>query len=160
MFNYTIEKYGLDHCAAVSTFAIRKAKTAIRAVCKLLEIDLETEDKIAKLIPTVYYLDDDSGEDKLVDLTIQEALDHVPELQEYQTIYPELFDIAQQLEGLECHTSIHSAGTLSLWQNIWKSDIAIKVRGKTTRLVSTMRIRYRRDPSACFPKKPMLAFLI
>ena len=112
LFKYVIDKYGLDHCAAVSTFAIRKAKSAIRSVCKLLGIDLETEDKIAKLIPTVYYLDDDSGEDKLVDLTIQEALDHVPELQEYQTIYPELFDISQQLEGLECHTSIHAAGTL------------------------------------------------
>lgn len=112
MFKYIIDKYGLDHCAAVSTFTFRKAKSAIRDVCRLLEIDLKTADNIAKLIPTVYYLDDDSEEDKLVDLSIEEALEHVPELREYQNIYPELFDIAQKLEGLESSTSIHAAGTL------------------------------------------------
>ena len=112
MFKYVIDKYGIDHCAAVSTFTMRKAKSAIRDVCRLLEIDLKTADKIAKLIPTVYYLDDDSEEDKLVDLSIAEALEHVPELREYQNIYPELFEIAQKLEGLESAASIHAAGTL------------------------------------------------
>ncbi len=112
MFKYITDKYGLDHCAAVSTFTMRKAKSAIRDVCRLLEIDLKTADKIAKLIPTVYYLDDDSEEDKLVDLSIAEALEHVPELKEYQAIYPEMFEIAQKLEGLESSTSIHAAGTL------------------------------------------------
>ena len=112
MFKYVIDKYGIDHCAAVSTFTMRKAKSAVRDVCRLLEIDLETADKIAKLIPTVYYLDDDSEEDKLVDLSIQEALDHVEELQVYEKIYPEVFDIAKKLEGLESSSSIHAAGTL------------------------------------------------
>lgn len=112
MFKYVIDKYGIDHCAAVSTFTMRKAKSAIRDVCRLLEIDLKTADNIAKLIPTVYYLDDDSEEDKLVDLSIAEALEHVPEFEEYQNIYPELFEIAQKLEGLESSTSIHAAGTL------------------------------------------------
>ena len=112
MFKYVIDKYGIDHCAAVSTFTMRKAKSAIRDVCRLLEIDLKTADNIAKLIPTVYYLDDDSEEDKLVDLSIAEALEHVPEFKEYQNIYPELFEIAQKLEGLESSTSIHAAGTL------------------------------------------------
>ena len=112
MFKYVIDKYGIDHCAAVSTFTMRKAKSAIRDVCRLLEIDLKTADTIAKLIPTVYYLDDDSEEDKLVDLSIAEALEHVPELRDYQKIYPEMFDIAMKLEGLESSTSIHAAGTL------------------------------------------------
>ena len=112
LFKYVIDKYGLEHCAAVSTFTMRKAKSAIRDVCRLLEIDLKTADIIAKLIPTVYYLDDDSEEDKLVDLSIAEALEHVPELRDYQKIYPEMFDIAMKLEGLESSASIHAAGTL------------------------------------------------
>lgn len=112
LFKYVIDKYGIDHCAAVSTFTMRKAKSAIRDVCRLLEIDLKTADIIAKLIPTVYYLDDDSDEDKLVDLSIAEALEHVPELRDYQKIYPEMFDIAMKLEGLESSASIHAAGTL------------------------------------------------
>ena len=112
LFKYVIDKYGLDHCAAVSTFTMRKAKSAIRDTCRLLDIDLKTADTIAKLIPTVYYLDDDSEEDKLVDLSIAEALEHVPELRDYQKIYPEMFDIAMKLEGLESSASIHAAGTL------------------------------------------------
>ena len=112
LFKYVIDKYGLEHCASVSTFTMRKAKSAIRDVCRLLEIDLKTADIIAKLIPTVYYLDDDSEEDKLVDLSIAEALEHVPELRDYQKIYPEMFDIAMKLEGLESSASIHAAGTL------------------------------------------------
>ena len=112
MFKYVIDKYGIDHCAAVSTFTMRKAKSAIRDVCRLLEIDLKTADTIAKLIPTVYYLDDDSEEDKLVDLSIAEALEHVEELRQYQDIYPDMFEIAQKLEGLESAASIHAAGTL------------------------------------------------
>ena len=112
LFKYVIDKYGLDHCAAVSTFTMRKAKSAIRDTCRLLDIDLKTADTIAKLIPTVYYLDDDSEEDKLVDLSIAEALEHVSELRDYQKIYPEMFDIAMKLEGLESSASIHAAGTL------------------------------------------------
>ena len=112
LFKYVIDKYGIDHCAAVSTFTMRKAKSAIRDTCRLLDIDLKTADTIAKLIPTVYYLDDDSEEDKLVDLSIAEALEHVPELRDYQKIYPEMFDIAMKLEGLESSASIHAAGTL------------------------------------------------
>ena len=112
LFKYVIDKYGLDHCAAVSTFTMRKAKSAIRDTCRLLDIDLKTADTIAKLIPTVYYLDDDSEEDKLVDLSIAEALEHVQELRDYQKIYPEMFDIAMKLEGLESSASIHAAGTL------------------------------------------------
>ena len=112
LFKYVIDKYGIDHCAAVSTFTMRKAKSAIRDTCRLLDIDLKTADTIAKLIPTVYYLDDDSEEDKLVDLSIAEALEHVSELRDYQKIYPEMFDIAMKLEGLESSASIHAAGTL------------------------------------------------
>ena len=43
-FKYTLNTYGADHCAAVSTFSIRKARSAIRSVCKLYNVDLKTED--------------------------------------------------------------------------------------------------------------------
>ena len=139
MFHYAINKYGLDHCAAVSTFTYRKAKSAIRDVCRLLEIDLKTADTIAKLIPTVYYLDDDSEDDKLVDLSIQESLDHVPELREYQNIYPELFDIAMKLEGLESSTSIHAAGTLIANDSI--IDIAPMIRQNKELQATSLELR-------------------
>ena len=107
MFDYVVEKYGADHCAAVSTFQMRKAKSAIKDAARILEI--EEGDDIAKLIPMTYY--DEEG-DKMTDLSIEESLKVVDELREYQEIYPELFDMAIKMEGLPRATSIHAAGTL------------------------------------------------
>lgn len=107
MFNYAVNKYGTDYCAAVSTFQIRKAKSAIKDACRIM--DIEESEAIAKLIPMTYY--DEEG-DKMTDLSIEESLKVVPELKEYQDIYPEMFDMAIKLEGLPRATSIHAAGTL------------------------------------------------
>lgn len=107
MFEYTVNKYGADHCAAVSTFQIRKAKSAIKDACRIMDID--DADAIAKLIPMTHY--DEEG-DKMTDLSIQESLEVVAELREYATIYPEMFEMAIKLEGLPRATSIHAAGTL------------------------------------------------
>ena len=107
MFDYTVNKYGADHCAAVSTFQIRKAKSAIKDACRIMDID--DGDAIAKLIPMTHY--DEEG-DKMTDLSIQESLEVVPELREYLAIYPDMFNMAIKLEGLPRASSIHAAGTL------------------------------------------------
>lgn len=107
MFNYAVNKYGADFCAAVSTFQMRKAKSAIKDACRILGI--EEGDAIAKLIPMTYY---DSEGDKMTDLSIEESLKVVEELREYQDIYPEMFDMAIKIESLPRATSIHAAGTL------------------------------------------------
>lgn len=109
MFDYTIDKYGADKCAAVSTKQTRKAKSAIKDVARLLGIDLEIAEAISNLIPQVYYEDDG---DKLTDLDLVTSLKYVEELRQYQEIYPELFDMAIKLEGLPRSTAIHAAGTL------------------------------------------------
>lgn len=107
MFDYVVNKYGADHCAAVSTVQIRKAKSAIKDAARILEI--EEGEEIAKLIPMTHY--DEEG-DKMTDLSIKDSLMIVPELREYQEIYPDLFDMAIKIEGLPRASSIHAAGTL------------------------------------------------
>ena len=107
MFDYVVNKYGADHCAAVSTFQMRKARSAIKDAARLLSI--EEGDDIAKLIPMTYY--DDEG-DKLTDLSIEDSLKFVPELKEYAEIFPKLFEMAIKMEGLPRASSIHAAGTL------------------------------------------------
>ena len=107
MFDYVVGKYGADHCAAVSTVQMRKAKSAIKDAARILEI--EEGEEIAKLIPMTHY--DEEG-DKMTDLSIKESLMVVPELREYQDIYPDLFDMAIKMEGLPRASSIHAAGTL------------------------------------------------
>ena len=134
-FKYTLDTYGADHCAAVSTFSIRKARSAIRSVCKLYNIDLKTEDKIAKLIPQSVYEETEDGTEKQTDLSIEESLEIVPELKEWQAIYPEVFEMAMKLEGLPCHTSIHAAGTLIVKSKV--SDVAPMVRQESKELNAT-----------------------
>lgn len=109
VFDYVINKYGNECCALVSTFGIRKARTAIRDSARVLGVDLDTADKIAKLIPTVFY--GDEGE-KETDLSIKDSIEIVDELKNYYKEYPELFDCAMKLEDLTKSTSIHAAGTL------------------------------------------------
>lgn len=134
-FEYTLNTYGADHCAAVSTFSIRKARSSIRSVCKLYNIDLKVEDKIAKLIPQVVYEESEDGTEKLSDLSIDESLEIVPELKEWQEIYPEVFDMAIKLEGLPCHTSIHAAGTLIVNSKV--ADVAPMIRQESKELNAT-----------------------
>lgn len=134
-FKYTLDTYGADHCAAVSTFSIRKARSCIRSVCKLYDIDLATEDIIAKLIPQSVYEESEDGTEKQTDLSIEESLEIVPELKEWQEIYPNVFDMAMKLEGLPCHTSIHAAGTLIV--NTKVADVAPMIKQESKELNAT-----------------------
>ena len=134
-FKYTLDTYGAEHCAAVSTFSIRKARSCIRSVCKLYDIDLATEDTIAKLIPQSVYEESEDGTEKQTDLSIEESLEIVPELKEWQEIYPNVFDMAMKLEGLPCHTSIHAAGTLIV--NTKVADVAPMIKQESKELNAT-----------------------
>lgn len=110
LFNYTIDKYNLNKCCKVSALSVKKAKSVIRQVGALLDIEPDDVDTIAKLIPTVFYME--NHEDKKTDMTVKETLECVPEFAQWQEIYPELFDIAIKLERLPDHRTIHAAGVL------------------------------------------------
>lgn len=109
MFEYAVRKYGTERCALVSSFTMRKAKTALRDTARVLKIDSEIADEAAKLIPEVYY--DEEGE-KSTDLSIEDSLKIVPRLAELRDNYPKWFEMAMKLEDLPKSTSIHPAGTL------------------------------------------------
>jgi DNA polymerase III subunit alpha len=109
MFDYAVQKYGVDNCALVSTFQMRKARAAIRDAARILDIDLEIADKASKLIPKVYYGDD--GE-KETDLSIEDSLMVSSELAAMAEEYGELFEMAQRISDVPSATSIHAAGIL------------------------------------------------
>lgn len=109
MMNYAVKKYGENNTALVSTLQVRKARGAIRDTARVLGIDLDTADTVAKLIPQIYY--DDSGE-KMTDLSIEDSLKAVPELKKMYEAYPELFDMASKISDIPYTTSIHAAGMI------------------------------------------------
>ncbi|MEN6521713.1 MAG: DNA polymerase III subunit alpha [Armatimonadota bacterium] len=103
VIKWVTEKYGEDHVAQIVTFGTLAARMAVRDCGKALGVDPQLADKICKLIPTIP-----------VGITIEKALKEVPELAElYAT--PEakrLIDMAQQLEGISRHSSVHAAGVI------------------------------------------------
>lgn len=110
LFEYTLNKYGKDCCALVSTFTIRKARSAIKDTARIFNIEIEYAEMTAKLIPQVYYNDEDG--EKQTDLSIEEALEIVPELRRIKSEHEDWFEAAMKLENLAKTTSIHAAGTL------------------------------------------------
>jgi DNA polymerase-3 subunit alpha len=95
------EKWGEDHVAQVITFNTLGAKQAIRDVGRAMDIDLDRVDTLAKLIP--------GGSD------IAEAREAVTELQRLTEQDPELaevLEVAENLEGLARHCSVHAAAVV------------------------------------------------
>ncbi len=101
IIEYVRQKYG--HVAQIITFGTLKAKAAIRDVCRVMGVPLADADRLAKLVP------------EQLKMTIAKALKQEPEL---KTLYKEneqyrkVIDIAQRLEGMARHASVHAAGVV------------------------------------------------
>ncbi len=51
VIEYVSKKYGSENVAQIATFGQLKAKSAVRDVARALSIDLQTADKLAKIVP-------------------------------------------------------------------------------------------------------------
>lgn len=113
IFDYVVNTYGKEKCALVSTFGLRKSKSSLKDTGRIFNIDREIYEHVAKLIPEVYYTDDEDGNtEKKTDLSIEESIELVPELKDYYLKYPEWFNAAIKLSNIPKSTSVHAAGTL------------------------------------------------
>jgi DNA polymerase-3 subunit alpha len=104
VLQYVAEKYGTDHVAQVITFGKMEARVSIRDIGRVLGMPYEDPDKLAKLIPN------DPGHKT----PLKTAIETVPELGEYykQPGYKKLLDLAQRVEGVIRHTSVHAAAVV------------------------------------------------
>jgi len=100
VIRYVAEKYGEDHVAQIITFGTMEARASVRDIGRVLGMPFSEPDKIAKLIPLGY--------------SIEEALTGVFELQEFykDPKYKKLIDLAKKVEGLARHASTHAAGVV------------------------------------------------
>jgi DNA polymerase-3 subunit alpha len=105
MLEYTARKYGDDRVAQIITFGTLGARAAIRDVGRVMDIPLSEVDRVAKLIPNI------PGKP----VTIQQALQEVPELKQVYETTPylrELIDTASQMEGVVRNAGTHAAGVV------------------------------------------------
>ena len=105
------EYYGDDRVANVATFRTEKSKSAILTAARGLGIDVDVAQYIASLIPT------DRGQLRSLDQCMygdkENDLAPIKQFQiEMEQNYPELWNVAQKIEGLICGSGIHAGGVI------------------------------------------------
>src|SRR4051812_29728564 len=103
VISYVTEKYGREQVAQIITFGTMKAKAVVRDVARVMDIPYADADKVAKAIPPA------------LDMTLEKALAESPALKEMvqkDDRIKELLAVAQRLEGMTRHASVHAAGVV------------------------------------------------
>jgi DNA polymerase-3 subunit alpha len=103
VIEYVTAKYGRENVAQIITFGTMKARAVVRDVARVMDIPYADADRVAKAIPPA------------LDMTLAKALDESPALKEMRDKderVRELLTVAQRLEGMTRHASVHAAGVV------------------------------------------------
>jgi DNA polymerase-3 subunit alpha len=103
VIEYVTHKYGRENVAQIITFGTMKARAVVRDVARVMDIPYADADKVAKAVPPA------------LDMTLKKALDESPalrDLQQKDERVKELLEVAQRLEGMTRHASVHAAGVV------------------------------------------------
>ena len=102
VINYVTEKYGVDRVVQIISFGTLAAKNSIKNVGRVLRIPRTLVDQVAKAVP------------ETVGITIAQAKKDSPDFREFYN-KPDvkyMVDMAEKLEGLPSHASMHAAGVV------------------------------------------------
>jgi len=103
VIEYVTQKYGRENVAQIITFGTMKARAVVRDVARVMDIPYADADKVAKAVPPA------------LDMTLKKALEESPalkDLQQKDDRVRELLEVAQRLEGMTRHASVHAAGVV------------------------------------------------
>lgn len=104
VLEYVKERFGEGNVAQLVTLGGMQAKAILKEVFRVYGMPFDEANKITGLVPS-------KNEDH-VPITLQEAIDTVPELKEYYEQYTPWFKIALSLEGCYKSTGIHAAAVV------------------------------------------------
>jgi len=108
VIDYVTKKYG--NVSQIITFGKMKAKAVIRDVGRVMELEYDYVDKIAKMIPNA------------LNIKLKDALESEADLKKLykddETIH-RLIDTSLRLEGLSRHASVHAAGVIITDKPLW-----------------------------------------
>lgn len=103
IIDYVRKKYGEKNVTQIITFGTMAARAVIRDVGRVLKMNYNEVDRIAKMIPG-------TGS-----IALDQALEEVPDLRallEQGTVQRELIEYSRVLQGLARHASTHAAGVV------------------------------------------------
>lgn len=107
VLHFLYDTYGEKRVASIGKFGTNKTKGTIRDMCKVLDIDLQTADEIAKSF--------ESFEIDEIDAMIAGEIDIVPSAKaaiDNVKTYTELFDFVRKLNGLPKSFGLHACGKI------------------------------------------------
>lgn len=118
--------YGEDRVANVVTFGTEKSKSALQTAARGLEIDNDIALYLSSLIPAdrgqtrtlkeCYYGDAEKGFEPIYQFK-----------REMDFNYPELWEVAQKIEGLVCRVGEHAGGVIFVDEPFTESTALMKV---------------------------------
>ena len=116
--------YGQNRVSNVATFKTEKSKSAIQTAARGLGIDIDEASYISNLIPVergavyslkqTYYGDEENG--------IAPTQSFVNEVEKY----PQLWEVAQKIEGLICGVGIHAGGVVFTDEDFTESSALMR----------------------------------
>lgn len=119
------KEYGFDRVANVATFGTEKAKSAIQTSCRGLDIDVDTamylsamivEDRGAqRSLAQTFYGDEEAGFTR----NKQFAFEMINN-------YPEVWELAQRIEGIICRSGEHAGGVIFVDESFTKSTALMR----------------------------------
>ena len=116
--------YGENRVSNVATFKTEKSKSAIQTAARGLGIDVDTASYISNLIPAergqVYTLKQTYYGDEENDIMPTQAF--INEVNKY----PQLWEVAQKIEGLICGQGIHAGGVVFTDEDFTESSALMR----------------------------------
>lgn len=111
VLNHLRNVYGNDRVSNVATFGTEKSKSAILTACRGLGVDVDIGQFLSSLVPS------DRGQLRSLSQCFygDEEKDFLPIPQfvnEMTNNYPEVWEVAQKIEGLICRQGIHAGGVV------------------------------------------------
>lgn len=126
---YVTKKYGKDKVAQIITFGTMEARLAVRDVARALGLSYSQGDRIAKMIP--------QGKQGF-QMKLAQAMEEAPPLKYAYTTEPDVkrvMDVAQRLESLPRHSSVHAAGVI-ISKNSLTQYVPIQFEAKGDRVIT------------------------
>ena len=117
VIDYVIEKYGSNQVAQIITYGTMAAKSAIRDTARVLDLPLNEADRLAKLIPDMWKLDQlfSTDEKELSSRLRKEDMERTNQLlniAEGEDLESETINQARILEGSLRNTGTHACGVI------------------------------------------------
>ena len=118
-------KYGVDRVANVVTFGTEGSRSAIQTAARGLGIDNDISLYISSLIPS------DRGKTRTLSQCYygdeEEGFLPIPLFRQQMEEYPELWSVAQKVEGLVCRIGEHAGGVIFVDEPFTNSTALMKV---------------------------------